>query len=51
MANIEKIELRMVDLPPQVVRTDAIQSFISQETPILTITDADGATAGKKLPV
>lgn len=44
MAKIEKIELRMVDLPPKVKRTDAIQSFVSQETPIVTITDADGAT-------
>jgi L-alanine-DL-glutamate epimerase-like enolase superfamily enzyme len=44
MARIEKIELRMVDLVPKVVRTDAIQSFVSQETPIVTITDSDGAT-------
>lgn len=44
MARIEKIELRMVDLVPKVKRTDAIQSFVSQETPIVTITDADGAT-------
>ncbi|RWB78644.1 MAG: mandelate racemase/muconate lactonizing enzyme family protein [Mesorhizobium sp.] len=44
MAKIEKIELRMVDLVPKVKRTDAIQSFVSQETPIVTITDADGAT-------
>ncbi|ACM27801.1 mandelate racemase/muconate lactonizing enzyme family protein [Agrobacterium sp. SHOUNA12C] len=43
MARIEKIELRMVDLPPKVKRTDAIQSFVSQETPIVTITDSDGA--------
>jgi L-alanine-DL-glutamate epimerase-like enolase superfamily enzyme len=43
MALIEKIELRMIDLPPKVKRTDAIQSFVSQETPIVTITDADGA--------
>ena len=28
---------------PKVKRTDAIQSFVSQETPIVTITDADGA--------
>lgn len=34
----------MVDLPPKVRRTDAIQSFVSQETPIVTITDSDGAT-------
>ncbi|WP_181703359.1 mandelate racemase/muconate lactonizing enzyme family protein [Chthonobacter albigriseus] len=43
MARIERIELRMVDLPPKVKRTDAIQSFVSQETPIVTITDSDGA--------
>src|SRR5436305_12320094 len=44
MAKIEKVELSMVDLVPKVKRTDAIQSFASQETPIVTITDADGAT-------
>ena len=44
MARIERIELRMVDLVPKVKRTDAIQSFVSQETPIVTITDSDGAT-------
>ncbi|MER8863814.1 mandelate racemase/muconate lactonizing enzyme family protein [Mesorhizobium sp. M0751] len=43
MAKIEKVELRMVDLVPKVKRSDAIQSFVSQETPIVTITDADGA--------
>lgn len=44
MANIESIELRMIDLVPKVPRTDAIQSFVSQETPIVTVTDADGAS-------
>src|SRR5258705_5877022 len=44
MARIVKAELRMVDLKPLTQRTDAIQSFVSQETPILTLTDADGAT-------
>ncbi len=44
MATIERVELRMVDLVPKVKRTDAIQSFVSQETPIVTITDSDGAT-------
>jgi len=34
----------MVDLVPLVKRTDAIQSFVSQETPLVTITDSDGAT-------
>ena len=43
MARIERVELRMVDLPPKVRRTDAIQSFVSQETPIVAITDSDGA--------
>ncbi len=44
MARIERIEIAYVDLEPKVVRTDAIQSFVSQQTPIVTITDADGAT-------
>lgn len=44
MAAIDRIEIRYVDLKPKVVRTDAIQSFVSQQTPIVTITDADGAT-------
>ena len=43
MAKIERVELRLVDIPPKVVRTDAIQSFVSQETPIVSITDSDGA--------
>lgn len=43
MATIERVELCMVDLQPKVRRTDAIQSFDSQETPIVRITDSDGA--------
>ncbi len=42
MAKIERVELRMIDLVPQTERKDAIQSFASQETPIVTITDSDG---------
>jgi L-alanine-DL-glutamate epimerase-like enolase superfamily enzyme len=42
MAKITRVEALMVDLIPKVRRTDAIQSFVSQETPILRITDADG---------
>jgi L-alanine-DL-glutamate epimerase-like enolase superfamily enzyme len=42
MANIVRIEACLVDLQPKVKRTDAIQSFVSQETPILRIEDADG---------
>jgi L-alanine-DL-glutamate epimerase-like enolase superfamily enzyme len=44
MARIERVEILMVDLVPKVKRTDAIQSFVSQETPIVRITDSDGAT-------
>src|SRR5450432_1859352 len=43
MAVIERVEIRMVDLAPKVKRVDAIQSFVSQETPIVRIVDADGA--------
>ena len=42
MARIVRIDLLMVDLKPKVKRVDAIQSFVSQETPIVRITDADG---------
>jgi len=44
MATIDRIELCMVDLQPLVKRTDAIQSFDSQETPIVRLTDSEGAT-------
>jgi L-alanine-DL-glutamate epimerase-like enolase superfamily enzyme len=43
MARIVRVEAMMVDLKPKVKRTDAIQSFVSQETPIVRIFDADGA--------
>ena len=43
MARIERIELCLVDLKPKVKRVDAIQSFVSQETPIIRIYDSDGA--------
>lgn len=43
MARIVRVEICMVDLKPKVKRVDAIQSFVSQETPIVRITDADGA--------
>jgi len=42
MNKIERVELMMVDLVPKVKRTDAIQSFISQQTPIVKIIDSDG---------
>ncbi len=43
MARIERIELTLVDLKPQVERYDAIQAFVSQETPIVRVFDSDGA--------
>src|SRR5437899_11163828 len=43
MAAIERVEIVLVDLKPKVKRTDAIQSFVSQETPIVRIFDRDGA--------
>ncbi len=43
MAKITRIEAWMIDLKPKVKRTDAIQSFVSQETPMVRITDSDGA--------
>jgi L-alanine-DL-glutamate epimerase-like enolase superfamily enzyme len=42
MAKIERIEVLMVDLKPKVRRTDAIQAFVSQETPIVRIFADDG---------
>jgi L-alanine-DL-glutamate epimerase-like enolase superfamily enzyme len=43
MSAIERIEIFQVDLAPKVVRTDAIQSFVRQETPIVRLTCDDGA--------
>jgi len=42
MARIDRVDLFMVDLPPKVRRVDAIQSFVSQETPMLRIHADDG---------
>ena len=43
MARIASVDIFLVDLLPKVVRTDAVQSFERQETPIVRITDSDGA--------
>jgi L-alanine-DL-glutamate epimerase-like enolase superfamily enzyme len=42
---IERVSLRQVDLPPKVLRTDAIQSFVTQETLLLTLHCSDGIDA------
>ena len=43
MTRIVSVELLQVDLPPPVPRSDAIQSFVTQETPFVRITCADGS--------
>jgi len=40
--SIERIEIRQVDLPPKVIRTDAIQSFVKQETVLFCLHTSDG---------
>ena len=42
---IDTIRLRQVNLPPKVVRTDAIQSFVTQETILPTLRCSDGIEA------
>jgi len=44
VAAIERIELALVDLEPKVRRTDAIQSFVLQETLIVRVFDRDGVS-------
>jgi len=43
MTTIQSVELLLVDLPPPVPRSDAIQSFVTQETPIVRVRCADGS--------
>jgi len=40
---IRAVEILQVDLAPKVLRTDAIQSFVTQETPIVRIRCDDGS--------
>jgi len=42
MPRIATVEILRVDLPPPVPRTDAIQSFVTQETPLVRLTADDG---------
>jgi L-alanine-DL-glutamate epimerase-like enolase superfamily enzyme/TRAP-type C4-dicarboxylate transport system permease large subunit len=44
VATIRTVEVLQVDLAPKVKRTDAIQAFVTQETPIVRIRCDDGAT-------
>ena len=43
MSRIVAVELLQVDLPPPVPRSDAIQSFVTQETPFVRIECDDGS--------
>src|SRR5262245_7713634 len=43
MSTIARIEVSLVNLAPKVKRTDAIQAFTMQETPLVRIFTADGA--------
>ncbi len=43
MTHITSIEILRVDLPPPVPRSDAIQAFVTQETPMLRLTMDDGS--------
>ncbi|WGF86739.1 mandelate racemase/muconate lactonizing enzyme family protein [Marinivivus vitaminiproducens] len=44
MAKITSVEVLQADLKPKVKRTDAVQAFELQETPMVRVTDADGVT-------
>jgi L-alanine-DL-glutamate epimerase-like enolase superfamily enzyme len=44
VARIVSVELLQVDLPPPVPRSDAIQSFVTQETPIVRLACDDGGS-------
>jgi len=44
MSRITRVEILQVDLVPLVKRTDAIQSFVKQETPMVRISTDDGLT-------
>ena len=44
MTTIDTVDIRQVDLQPKVKRTDAIQSFVVQETVLVTIHCSDGST-------
>ncbi len=43
MPRIKEVELLQVNLPPPVPRSDAIQSFVTQETPMVRIRCDDGS--------
>lgn len=42
MTRIERIDVQLVDLEPAAVRVDAMQSFVKQETVLVTVHTSDG---------
>ncbi|MFD3456665.1 mandelate racemase/muconate lactonizing enzyme family protein [Streptomyces sp. NPDC058691] len=44
MSTIKDVECRMVFLEPEVLRTDALQTFVRQETILVSVTTDDGLT-------
>jgi L-alanine-DL-glutamate epimerase-like enolase superfamily enzyme len=42
LATITRVEIKIIDLVPNIKRVDAIQSFVSQETPLVKVYDSDG---------
>ena len=42
MAKIDQVEIAQIDIAPKVRRTDAIQSFVTQETVLVTLRCDDG---------
>ena len=44
MAKIDQVEIAQIDIAPKVRRTDAIQSFVTQETVMVTVRCDDGST-------
>ncbi|REM68278.1 mandelate racemase/muconate lactonizing enzyme family protein, partial [Mycobacterium tuberculosis] len=43
MAKIDQVEIAQIDIAPKVKRTDAIQSFVTQETVMVTVRCDDGS--------
>ena len=43
MSRIVRVEVLQVDLAPKVPRSDAIQSFVTQETPMVRVACDDGS--------
>lgn len=43
MTKVDRVEISQIDIPPKVVRRDAIQSFVIQETVMVTVRCDDGS--------